>query len=296
MWLWSSLGSTRGLRPPILRYCEDQIRGTPPAPVSKGCVPDNDLAHWVLLLRMGTVWFQQLLSLIYFEEHHKGTGKLQTMDRVPFFKYNCQKVDFGERPSPRLFSTHLSYYLVPSGLKNKKAKIIYVYRNLKDVMCSYFHFAKNVMLQFTSTFEEFMKQFLNGRVLESLWFDHIRGWYEHKSLFNIQFLMYEEMKKDLRGSVLKICKFLGKELSEEDMDAVVRQVTFENMKYDPLANYDNIITTEYGMNVKGHFLRKGTIGDWKNHMTVEQNERFDKIFQREMKDFPLKFIWDVNED
>ncbi|XP_040483437.1 amine sulfotransferase-like [Ursus maritimus] len=246
--------------------------------------------------KSGTIWLQQLLSLIYFEEHREGTGKLETVTRVPFFEYNFQKIDFGKRPSPRLFSTHLSYYLVPRGLKNKRAKIIYVYRNPKDVMCSNFHFEKNVKLQFTSTFEAFMKLFLEGRVLGSLWFDHIKGWYEHRSLFNIQFMTYEEMKQDLRGSVLKICKFLGKELSEEDMDTVVRQATFENMKYDPLANYDKIITTAYGTNVKGHFLRKGTIGDWKSHMTVEQNESFDKIFQREMKDFPLKFIWDVNED
>ncbi|XP_049510613.1 amine sulfotransferase-like [Panthera uncia] len=133
-------------------------------------------------------------------------------------------------------------------------------------------------------------------VLGSLWFDHIKGWYEHKSLFNIQFLMYEEMKKDLKGSLSKVCKFLGKELSEEEMDAIVRQATFQNMKYDPRANYKNIIKTRYGLEAKGHFLRKGTIGDWKNHMTVEQNERFDKIFQRKMKDFPLKFIWDMNEE
>ncbi|XP_059033743.1 amine sulfotransferase-like [Mustela lutreola] len=246
--------------------------------------------------KSGTIWFQQLLSLIYSEEHRKGTGKLETKDRVPFFEYKTPEMDFEERPSPRLFSTHLPYYLVPSGLKNKKAKIIYVYRNPKDVMCSYFHFAKNVMLQFTGTFEEFMKQFLEGRVVGSLWFDHIKGWYEHRSLFNIQFMTYEEMKKDPRCSVLKICKILGKVLSAEDIDAVVRQATFENMKDDPLANYDNIKAIAFGPNAKGHFLRKGTIGDWKNHLTVEQNERFDQIFQREMKDFSLEFIWDMNED
>ncbi|GAB5571826.1 amine sulfotransferase-like [Prionailurus iriomotensis] len=238
--------------------------------------------------KSGTSWFQQLLSLIYFEEHRKGIGNLETVDRVPFFEYNFRKMDFVERPSPRLFATHLPYYLVPRGLKNKKAKIIYIYRNPKDVMCSYFHFSKNVTLQVTSSFEEFMEQFLEGKVLGSLWFDHIKGWYEHKSLFNIQFLMYEEVKKDLKGSLSKVCKFLGKELSEEEMDSIVRQATFQNMKYDPRANYKNIIKTRYGLEAKGHFLRKGTIGDWKNHMTVEQNERFDKIFQRKMKDFPLE--------
>lgn len=70
-------------------------------------------------------------------------------------------------------------------------------------------------------------------------------------------ISYSDLFQDLRGSVSKICKFLGKGLSEEDMDAVVRQATFENMKDDPLANYDNIIAIGYGLNVKGHFLRKG---------------------------------------
>lgn len=77
--------------------------------------------------------------------------------------------------------------------------------------------------------------------------------------YKVHNLSYSDLFQDLRGSVLKICKFLGKELSEEDMDTVVRQATFENMKYDPLANYDKIITTAYGTNVKGHFLRKGEV-------------------------------------
>ncbi|XP_069345180.1 amine sulfotransferase-like [Eulemur rufifrons] len=247
--------------------------------------------------KSGTVWAQQILSLIYFEEHRKRTENLETIHRVPFLEYSSRYTDCGKRPSPRLFVSHLPYYLVPRGLKDKKAKIIYIYRNPKDVMCSYFHFLNTFSVHKSAdTIEAFMKQFLEGKVVGNLWFDHIRGWYEHRNYFNIQFMMYEEMKKDLRSSVLKLCKFLGEDLSEEAVDAVVRQATFQNMKDDQLANFENALYRGFGPKLQeGHFLRKGTIGDWKNHMTVQQNERFDKIFQEQMKDFPLQFIWDVNE-
>nr|XP_012618643.1 amine sulfotransferase-like [Microcebus murinus] len=109
-------------------------------------------------------------------------------------------------------------------------------------------------------------------------------------------MKYKEMKKNLRSSVLQLSKFLGEDLSEETLNAVVRQATFESMKDDPLANYENALYWNVGPKLReDHFIRKGTIGDWKNHMTIEQNERFDKIFQKQMKDFPLQFIWDVNE-
>ncbi|KAK7835293.1 hypothetical protein U0070_017829, partial [Myodes glareolus] len=247
--------------------------------------------------KSGTIWTQQILSLIYFEGHRNNTENLQTMDRAPFFEYNIRNVDFTKMPSPRIFSSHLPYYLVPKVLKNKKVKILYIYRNPKDVMISYFHFSNlMIILEASDTVEMFMQEFLDGRVVGSNWFDHIRGWYEHRHDFNIMFLSYEDMKKDLRGSVLKICSFLEKELSEEDIDAVVRQATFQNMKSDLRANYEDIIREEIGArNDEGTFLRKGTIGDWKHHLTVDQNERFDRIFERNMKNIPLKFIWDINE-
>ncbi|KAK1337969.1 hypothetical protein QTO34_001073 [Cnephaeus nilssonii] len=248
--------------------------------------------------KSGTIWTQQILSLIYFEGHRNRTEDLSTLDRVPFLEYNIRKTDFLKRPSPRLFCSHLPYYLVPKGLKRKKAKIVYVYRNPKDVMTSYFHFSNMViLLEAGNDMEHFMKRFLDGNVIGSRWFDHIRGWYEHRHDFSILFMMYEEMKKDLRSSVLKISRFLEKELSEEDVEAIVKQSTFQNMKSDPKANYEEILKHEIGKRTDdGHFLRKGTVGDWKHHFTVEQNERFDKIFQRNMKDLPLKFIWDLNEE
>ncbi|XP_058422150.1 amine sulfotransferase-like [Diceros bicornis minor] len=248
--------------------------------------------------KSGTIWTQQILSLIYFEGHRNRTEIVDTSDRVPFLEYNIGKVDNYRRPSPRLFASHLPYYLAPKGLKNKKAKIIYIYRNPKDVLISYFHFSNLMaLLEATDNLEHFMKRFLDGKVYGNLWFDHIRAWYEHRSELNILFMMYEEMKKDLRSSVLKISSFLEKELSDEDVEAIVKQATFQNMKFDPQVNYQHLLKHEWGTRTnEGDFLRKGTVGDWKHHLTVEQNERFDRIFQKKMKDFPLKFIWDINEE
>lgn len=39
--------------------------------------------------------------------------------------------------------------------------------------------------------------------------------------------------QDLRSSVFQIISFLEKELSEEEVDAVVNQATFQNMKDNP---------------------------------------------------------------
>ncbi|XP_025062822.1 amine sulfotransferase-like [Alligator sinensis] len=244
--------------------------------------------------KSGTVWTQNILSLIFHEGHRDETEDIHVIDRVPWLEYNLNKLDYANRPSPRLFTTHLPYYLVPRGLKNKRVKVIYVARNPKDVLVSYFHFSKIVITpDNTPDFSIFLERFLAGEVLSSSWLDHVRGWYDHRDDFNIFFLTYEEMKKDLRGAVLRICDFLGKELSEDDLDTVVKKATFENMKKDPRANYE----TRPGVRLeeKKCFLRKGTVGDWKNTMTVAQNERFEEVLKEKMKDLPFSYIWDNEE-
>ncbi|XP_042301259.1 amine sulfotransferase-like isoform X2 [Sceloporus undulatus] len=257
-------------------------------------IRDNDV-FLVTYPKSGTIWTQNILSLIYHEGHRNGTEDADLPDRVPWLEYNVRNRDYANHPSPRLFTTHLPHYLVPKGLRKGKAKIIYVARNPKDVLVSSYHFSKvSLKSEKVEDFEILMERFLTGKVIGNLWLDHIEDWSAQRSNLNILFLLYEEMKKDLRSSVLKICNFLGKRLTEEELDDVVDKASFGKMSVDRRANYTTV-PSEILDFTKGCFLRKGTVGDWKNMMTVAQSERFDSIFKERMEKLPFKFCWDISE-
>ncbi|XP_039211425.1 amine sulfotransferase-like [Crotalus tigris] len=245
--------------------------------------------------KSGTLWIQNIVCLILYEGHRNGTENISIAQRCASIEYNIYNVDMSQMPSPRVIMSHLPYYLLPKKLRAKKGKVIYVYRNPKDILVSYFHYCNCFHgVENSTNLEEFMQRFLSGDIASSLVFDHVKGWYTHQNEFNILILCYEEIMQDPRGTVLQICKFIGKELSSQEVDKVVEMSTLKNMKADPRAN--NVKTYEecFGLTNMKH-IRKGTVGDWKNIMTVSQNEWFDKILQAQMKDIPLKFIWDLKE-
>ncbi|CAM2111852.1 unnamed protein product [Caretta caretta] len=157
-------------------------------------------------------------------------------------------------------------------------------------------FDLSLKLETIPDFNIFLERFLAGKVLAGSWLDHVRGWYTHRDDFNILFLTYEEMKKVRPVNHFRSERFQsGKQLNEKELDTVVENATFDKMKTDPRANYESMLGNllERG---KGHFLRKGIVGDWKNKMTVAQSERFDNVFREKMKDLSSTFTWDINDN
>ena len=102
--------------------------------------------------------------------------------------------------------------------------------------------------------------------------------------------MYEDLKKDLSGSVKTIAQFMGYSLDDGMIDKITRQSTFDSMKDNPLATYDSLPEApEVTINGSTPFIRKGVIGDWKNHFSDEQSARFDAEYTKRMSGSGLVF-------
>ena len=84
-------------------------------------------------------------------------------------------------------------------------------------------------------------------------------------------LSYEQMKKDPYTAVSTVSSFLGYKLTDEIIQTIVEQTTFDKMKTNPAANFS--WSDEYRKAGSAPFMRKGVIGDWKNYLSTEQSAR-----------------------
>lgn len=74
-----------------------------------------------------------------FIEEHEGIAENQNMIRaisVPGYEFIPHIME------QRFIKTHLPFSLMPPSIMNEKAKIIYVARNPKDVIVSYYHLSR----------------------------------------------------------------------------------------------------------------------------------------------------------
>ncbi|XP_073345198.1 sulfotransferase 2B1-like [Pagrus major] len=243
--------------------------------------------------KSGTTWMQEIAPLIMSGGDPASVDTLPNWDRVPWLEEQRSCVlNLEQRPSPRMFATHYHYNMMPPSFFEAKPKVIYVMRNPRDVFTSSFHYyGMASYLVNPGSQSEFLRKFLDGKVMFGSWFDHVKSWLNAEDKERIMYISYEEMIMDLKDSVSRISQFLGKSWDAEVIEKIADRCLFKNMKQNKMSNYSTV-PREFMDQTKTEFLRKGIAGDWKNQLTVAEAEIFDAVYKDQMKDFKHKFIWD----
>ncbi|XP_072340221.1 sulfotransferase 1A1-like [Scyliorhinus torazame] len=245
--------------------------------------------------KAGATWVQEIVDFILQDGDADRCRRAPMDSRIPFLEFSCKGFHppgtelLAKMPSPKVMKTHLPFQLLPKSFLDQDCKMIYCARNAKDILVSYFHFdSMNKMQPEPGTWEEYFHKFLQGNVSYGLWHDHVKGWWAQKDKHPILYIFYEDIKEDPRREIVKVMRFLGKALPDTVVDGIVQHTSFQSMKENPMSNYASVPAIVFDQTVST-FMRKGEVGDWKNHFTAAQDKAFEADYVRRMKGCHLRF-------
>lgn len=145
--------------------------------------------------------------------------------------------------------------------------------------------------------EKFVDLFIEGNVSQLPYFPHVLEAWQQRKHPNLLFLFFEDLKKDLRGSLKRVADFLGKTPSEDQLDQLADHLHFRNIKNNPWVNWEWLTKSKWSSgDPNKRFMRKGQTGDWKNHFTPEMDEKMSAWMKREMEGTDLSFVLEIPED
>ncbi|XP_051920782.1 sulfotransferase family 2, cytosolic sulfotransferase 3 isoform X3 [Hippocampus zosterae] len=254
----------------------------------------DDDAIAVTYPKSGTVWMQEILPLVLNGGDLTPIQTIPNWDRVPWLEEKRLKVVVDQLASPRALVTHFPYELMPQSFFSSKAKVIYVMRNPKDVAVSSYYFHQMAtFLEDPGTWEEFIDKFLEGRVMFGKWTNHVKSWRHTELEDRIMYITYEQMIQDLPAALRLMSDFLGKNLSDEVIEKIASHCSFKSMQANVMSNF-TLVPKIYMDSDKSQFLRKGVVGDWKNHFSSKQLAHFSTVIYKELEGESFTLPWSLD--
>ena len=274
---------------------------------------ENDL-FIVSYPKCGTTWTQQIVYLLL----NSGQPPDKTIlfsKSIPFLEFCEPKPRLPEETELRVFKTHLPFHLIPF---NSNSKYIYCVRNPKDCCVSFWYHERDFPLLNCQDFNQFFQLFINGKTGYGHYFDHLLGWLQEKHRNNILVVQFEDLKNKFESELKRIANFISNDLlsrlnsDHKFRENVIKFSSFEfmrnttnkqmesffNMSAEELRSDEQIVnkfkeafshikeTAEVRIAPEVNFVRKGIIGDFKTHLTDEQNILLNDKIKDKLQSFP----------
>ena len=125
--------------------------------------------------KSGTTWLQQVVYLLYNPESNEESQIMEW--KFPYLEHvypGLKEIEnrLGDR---RFIKTHLPVELLPSEIT--KAKVLFIHRNPKDVVVSYYYFARMLSyVHYVGSLVDFAWLLMHNKLPYTPFFSHLNGY------------------------------------------------------------------------------------------------------------------------
>ncbi|CAN1161586.1 Cytosolic sulfotransferase 15 [Linum perenne] len=255
----------------------------------------DDVVVLASMPKAGTTWLKSLSHCILFrdvEEEDDLLTKMNPHNCVPTFEtalFSGDPANFPAiDPDRRLFHTHVSYSSLPNSITNHSpgCKLVYMARDPKDTLVSMWHFYNKILRPLP--LETTMESFCSGVIPFGPFYEHMLEYWEQskRSPDKVMFIKYEDLRRDPKSHVRKLAAFLGRPFrNDEEVEKVIWRSSFDRLKDLDVNKNDSKsqVTVLAPLLKNSHFFRRGEVGDWRNHLTMEMAERIDNVTRMKLQ-------------
>ena len=247
--------------------------------------------------KSGTTWLQQIIAQLIFN----GQAGLNVSDMSPWVDLRLPPrhilQEMVEAQTHRRFlKTHLP---LDALVYNPEARYIYVARDGRDVIWSFFNHHLNmtpemmadlnamsaddiekfhpVDMEIRDYFLRWLEQ--DGYPLWSYW-ENITSWWAHRDLPNLMLLHFNQLKADMPEQIRRIAAFLDIPIDENKWPDILTHCSFDYMKQHaensaPMGG----VAWEGGAKT---FIHKGTNGRWRDILSADDCARYEEVAREKL--------------
>lgn len=206
--------------------------------------------------KSGTIWLSFLVANVLKSDPLEQLNLQSLLKYVPdineAYFHRGSLVNYEAHQDPRVFSLHAPY-------DSAFSKVVYVVRDPRDVMVSYWHFRRLTEPEFHLSLREFIETDYHW---PCRWDEHVSGWIVKHNHPNLLAVRYEDMRENTVRELSRIIEFCGLSYTERKIENAVDASGFGNMQQ---------LEKQFGVHGvvgvrNGSFVRRGQIGGWRNEL------------------------------
>lgn len=233
--------------------------------------------------KSGNTLMAYILAIIAFADYGRNINLANINNFVPGIHFEDIAVErYGLMANPRLFRNEVPIY------PQWYPRAIYLVRDPRAVLVSYFHMYRTIFNDVTTGIAEFVDEYLrNGNIRRyepqiTRWDRQVSTWLKRAERDSrVLVVPYEAMVKNKPAVLKRVLAFAGIACPDKLFDHVLERSAFAAMRKTEEEFGEENYPGEIGK--RGRFIRKGQIAGWKEELPAESVRAIEREFSPVMK-------------